>query len=74
MIALALVVGASYLLSYLVPLFGWPDWLNRLSLFWAFGSPYTGWPSSAQLVTLLVVTVSGTVGAVVVAERSSSVP
>lgn len=73
-VALALLVGASYLLSYLVPLFGWPDWLNRLSLFWAFGTPYTGWPSTAQLVTLLVVAVGGTVAATVVAERSSSVP
>ena len=73
-VALALIVGASYLLTYLVPLFGWPDWLNRLSLFWAFGTPYTGWPTTAQLVTLLVVAVVGTVAATVVAERSPSVP
>lgn len=73
-IALGLVVGASYLLSYLVPLFGWPDWLNRLSLFWAFGTPYVGWPGVARLATLVVVTVGGTVGAAVAAERSASVP
>ena len=73
-IALAMLVGASYLLSYLVPLFGWPAWLNRFSLFWAFGTPYTGWPSTAQMVTLLVATVSGTVAAMLVAERGSTVP
>ena len=73
-VALALIVGASYLLTYLVPLFGWPDWLNRLSLFWAFGTPYTGWPTAAQLVTLLVMAVGGTAAATVVAERSPSVP
>jgi ABC-type transport system involved in multi-copper enzyme maturation permease subunit len=73
-IALAMLVGASYLLSFLVPLFGWPAWLNRFSLFWAFGTPYAGWPSTAQMVTLLVATVSGTVAAMLVAERGSTVP
>lgn len=72
-IALGVLVGASYLLTYLVPLFGWPGWLNRLSVFWAFGTPYVEWPSTAQLATLLVLTVGGYVAAVVVAEQSPSV-
>jgi ABC-2 type transport system permease protein len=72
--ALALVVGASYLLTYIVPLLGWPDWLNRLSLFWAFGMPYTGWPSAGRLLTLVVLAVGGWVLAAAVAERSPAVP
>ncbi len=72
--ALALVVGASYLLTYLVPLFGWPAWLSRLSLFWAFGAPYAEWPSASQLLTLLAVAIAGAALAVAVAERSPSVP
>ena len=73
-VILAVLVAASYLLTYLVPLFAWPDWLNQLSLFWAFGSPYTGWPSVGRLVTLVVVAVGGLAGAVAVADRSPSVP
>jgi ABC-2 type transport system permease protein len=73
-VILAVLVAGSYLLTYLVPLFGWPDWLNQLSLFWAFGSPYTGWPSVGRLLTLLIMASVGLAGAVVVAERSSSVP
>ena len=57
-----------------LPLLAWPEWLNQLSLFWAFGSPYSGWPSVGRLVTLLVVAAGGLAGAVAVAERSSSVP
>ncbi|MGN6611089.1 MAG: ABC transporter permease subunit [Angustibacter sp.] len=72
--ALGLVVGASYLVSYLVPLFGWPDWLNRMSLFWAFGTPYASWPSASRLVVLVVVAVGGWVLAALVADRSPAVP
>lgn len=70
---LALVVAASYLLSYLGPLFSWPDWLNRLSIFWAFGHPYLGWPTAGQWVVLLVVTLGGTLAAGVIAERTPKV-
>lgn len=73
-ILLALLVGTSYLLTYLVPLFGWPDWLNKLSLFWAFGTPYVQWPSTAQMTTLLATAIAGSALAIVVAERSPSVP
>ena len=31
----------------------WPDWLNQLSVFWAFGHPYLAWPSTAQVLILL---------------------
>ena len=72
--ALALLVGTSYFLTYLVPLVGWPDWLNQLSLFWAFGFPYVEWPGPGRLLTLVTLAVGGTVVALVVANRSPSVP
>lgn len=71
--ALGVVVGVSYLLAYLVPLFGWPDWLNRLSVFWAFGRPYLEWPTTAQLAVLLLLAVPGAATAAAVAERTPKV-
>jgi len=70
---LAVLVGASYLLGYFVPMFGWPDWLNRLSVFWAFGQPYLEWPASTGLVTMLVLAVPGALLAAAIAERTVKV-
>jgi ABC-2 type transport system permease protein len=70
---LAVVVGASYLLGYFVPMFGWPDWLNRLSVFWAFGQPYLEWPASSGLATMLVLAVPGALLAAAIAERTVKV-
>ena len=71
---LAVVVGASYLLAYLVPVLGWPDWLNRVSVFWAFGHPYLRLPPVSGLVVLVVLAVAGSVAAAALAERTSKVP
>lgn len=71
--ALAVVVGAAYMLAYFVPVFGWPDWLNRLSVFWAFGNPYLAWPASTGLATLLVLAVPGALLAAAIAERTPKV-
>lgn len=70
---LAVAVGGSYLLAYLVPMFDWPDWLNRLSVFWALGHPYLEWPGPSRLVTLLVLAVPGALLAAAVAERTPKV-
>lgn len=70
---LAVVVGSSYLVGYLVPFLDWPDWLTRLSLFWAFGQPYLEWPTTARLGVLLVVAVPGAALAAVIAERTPKV-
>jgi len=70
---LAVVVGASYLLAYFVPLFDWPDWLNRLSVFWAFAQPYLEWPTTARLALLLILAVPGAALAAVIAERTPKV-
>jgi ABC-2 type transport system permease protein len=70
---LAAVVGASYLLGYFVPLFGWPDWLNRLSVFWGFGHPYLEWPHWSGVAILFVLAVPGAILAAALAERSPKV-
>jgi len=70
---LAVVVGVSYLLAYFVPLFDWPDWLNRLSVFWAFAQPYLEWPTTARLALLLILAVPGAALAAVIAERTPKV-
>lgn len=71
--ALAVVVGASYVVAYLVPFLDWPEWLNRLSVFWAFAQPYLEWPTAARLTVLLVLTVVGAAAAALIAERSRKV-
>lgn len=70
---LAVVVGASYLLGYFVPLFGWPEWLNRLSVFWGFGHPYLEWPDWSGVVILFVLAVPGAILAAALAERTPKV-
>ena len=71
---LAVVVGASYLLAYLVPVLGWPDWLNRISVFWAFGHPYLRLPPTSGLLVLGVLAVAGSMAAAALAERTPKVP
>ena len=56
---MAVLVGASYLLAWLVPTLEWP-WLSKLSVFWAFAHPYLAWPSTAQVLILLGLAVAGT--------------
>lgn len=70
---LAVVVAASYLVSYLVPFLDWPDWLNRLSVFWAFGQPYLDWPSAARLTVLLALAIPGAAIAAALAARTPKV-
>lgn len=70
---LAVIVGASYLVGYLVPMFGWPEWLDRLSVFWAFGHPYLRWPPMSGLVVLLVLALPGSFAAAALAERTPKV-
>ncbi len=70
---LAVVVGMSYLIAYLVPFLNWPDWLNRLSVFWAFGQPYLEWPTTARLTVLFALAVPGAAAAAAIAERSPKV-
>jgi len=67
---LAVYVAASYLLMYLVPLFAWPDWVNRTTLFGAYGNPYLDLPATSSLTVLVAVAVGGGLLAATVAHHS----
>ena len=71
--ALTVCLGASYLFVLLVQLFGWPDWLTRVSIFGAVGHPYLQGPPVEGLVFLSALAVVGTTLAAVVAQRSAKV-
>ncbi len=68
--ALAVFVAASYLLVYLVPLFAWPDWVNRTTVFGAYGNPYLELPAANGLTVLAAMTVGGGLLAATVAQHS----
>lgn len=58
--AMAAILTAMYLLDYMISMLGWPDWLHRLSLFWAYAHPYLGWPTAIQFGVLAVAALGGT--------------
>jgi ABC-2 type transport system permease protein len=71
--ALAVFVGASYLVVYLVPLFAWPEWINRVSVFGAYGNPYLELPPVAGLTVLTGIAVLGSLAAAAAAQRTPKV-
>lgn len=68
--ALAVFVAASYLLVYLVPLFAWPDWVNRVTIFGAYGNPYLEMPPAGGLILLAGMAAVGGLLAAAVAAHS----
>ncbi|OIQ81713.1 ABC-2 family transporter protein [mine drainage metagenome] len=70
---LAVFVGASYLLGLIVPLFNWPNWINRLSIFYTMGHLYVAWPSLVNTVIVVGIAVLGTALAASIAERTPKV-
>jgi ABC-2 type transport system permease protein len=71
--AMAAFLAGSYLLVYLVPLFGWPEWINRVSVFGAYGNPYLELPAWTGLAVLTGLVLAGGFGAAAVARRSPKV-
>jgi ABC-2 type transport system permease protein len=72
-VALSVYLGASYILGLLVSLYGWPEWVNRISVFGALGHPYLGWPPVSGTLVLLGLAVTGVVGGAALAERTPKV-
>jgi ABC-2 type transport system permease protein len=68
--ALTVFVAASYLLLYLVPLFAWPDWVNRTTIFGAYGNPYLELPTTSGLIVLAALAVGGGLLAAAVARHA----
>lgn len=71
---LAAYLAAAYLLTWMIPMFGWPKWTERLSIFVAFGHPYREWPDVAGLVLLAAITLVATMSSILVARRIPKVP
>jgi ABC-type multidrug transport system ATPase subunit len=67
---LAVFVAASYLLVYLVPLFARPDWLNRTTIFGAYGNPYLERPTASGLALPAAIAAGGGLLAAALAQRS----
>ena len=72
-VALSVYLGASYILGLLVSLYGWPEWVNRLSVFGALGHPYLDWPPVSGTAVLLVLALGGIAGGAALAERTPKV-
>lgn len=72
-VALSVYLGASYILGLLVSLYGWPEWVNRLSVFGALGHPYLGWPPLSGTLVLVGIAVAGLAGGAALAERTPKV-
>jgi ABC-2 type transport system permease protein len=70
---LAVVVSGSYLQGYLAKIFEWPQWVERSSLFIAFGNPYVEWPGTGEVLLLLALAVLGALLAARIAERTPKV-
>ena len=66
------VVGA-YTLGWFVQVLHWPGWLNRLSVFSAFGHPYQAWPDLTSMGLLIVVGLVGSLASVAIADRGGKV-
>lgn len=73
-VALAVYLGAAYLLTFVVPMLEWPEWLTRLSVFHAFGNPYLEWPTLAQATVIIALAGPGLLLAFVLTARSRKVP
>lgn len=70
---LAVFAAASYLLTFLVQLFGWPDWVTRMSVFGAFGRPYLELPAIAGFAMLATLILLGSLLAAAIASHSPKV-
>lgn len=71
--ALAVYAGTAFLLTWMIPIFTWPEWTYRLTIFDAFGHPYQQWPEGGDTMLLVGLTVAGMLLAVAAASRSPKI-
>lgn len=57
---LAVFIVATYLVDLLTPVYEWPSWIGHLSLFDAFGQPYTEVPAVSGMALLAGLALVGT--------------
>lgn len=70
---LIVYVVVAYTLSWFVQVLRWPDWVNRLSVFNAFGHPYDAWPDALNLGILVATGVGATIVTAAIAERTAKI-
>ena len=70
---LAVFLVATYLVELLTPVYEWPSWIGKLSVFEAFGQPYVGVPAVSGLALLAALALVGTAAAAWMSERSPKV-
>lgn len=70
---LAVLMSASYMQGYLAKIFEWPEWVERSSLFIAFGNPYVDWADTGEILLLLALAIPGALIAAAIAERTPKV-
>lgn len=71
---LSVYVGAAWLVGFMSPYLGWPDWIVRLSIFDAFGHPFIEWPSRSSMVVIASMITAGIAGAIYLGNRSPKAP
>lgn len=71
---MSIYVGAAWLVGFMSPYLGWPDWIVRLSIFDAFGRPFIDWPSRSSLAIIAGMILIGITGSIFVGNRSAKVP
>ena len=56
-IVLATYIGISYIISYVSNILGWPNWVQQISIFYSFGTPYLEWPSlgNSTMITFFLI-------------------
>lgn len=64
---------ASYLVAFFAPIFEWPEWVPRTSIFQAFGEPYVGVPDLYGTLVLAALAVAGAMLAIATLERRRAV-
>lgn len=70
---LSVFLVTSYLVELLAPVYDWPEWTARLSVFDAFGRPHLEVPAVTGLALLAGLAVIGTLAAAWTSERSAKV-
>lgn len=70
---LSLYLGAAYFLTWMIPIFAWPTWTERISIFIAFGHPYREWPSTRSILLLLGTGALATGTSIMIARRSPKI-
>jgi putative exporter of polyketide antibiotics len=69
--AISIYVGAAWMIVFMAPYLNWPSWTVRLSIFEAFGHPFIKWPPGSNFAIIALAITLGTLGALVISNRSA---